>query len=101
MINDIGHLDRKSEASTNHRMLLPEPARHKIPSVSVGQGVVHAHVFHGPKEVKVSISIHYIYCLERTRLRFPCDEHDMQYYGSWTDLVERAIYEDPVVIDSL
>jgi hypothetical protein len=49
----------------------------------------------------VSISIRYIYYLERTRLQFPCDEHDMQCYGSWTDLAGRAIYGDLVVVDFL
>jgi hypothetical protein len=59
------------------------------------------HAFHGPREAKVSISIHYIYRLERTKLQFPCDGHYTQYYGSWTDLVGRSIYEDRVVIDCL
>jgi hypothetical protein len=60
-----------------------------------------AHVFHGSREANRSISIRYICCLERTTLLFPCDERHLQYYGSWMDLVVRAIYEDPVVIDSL
>jgi hypothetical protein len=59
------------------------------------------HVSHGPREVMESISIYYICCLERTRLQFPYDEHDRQCYGLWRGLVERAIHEDPVVIDSL
>ncbi len=33
--------------------------------------------------------------------RFPRDEHYVQCCGSLTDLVARAIYEDPVVVDSL
>ena len=66
-----------------------------------GKKSTEAHVFHRSREAKVSISIHYICFPERTKLRFPCDEHDRQCYGSWTDLVGIAIYEDPVVIDSL
>ena len=103
LANDKQHQSSLTERvrTTNHRMLLPEPATHKIRQAVSGREWGRAHVFHGSREAKVSISIHYIYCLERTRLRFPCDEHDMQCYGSWTDLVGKAIYGDLVVIDSL
>ena len=87
---------------TDHRMLLPEPATHTTPSHGkLGGSGTGTHVFHGSREAKASISIHYIYCLEKTRLQFPCDEHHARCYGSWRDLVGRAIYEDPVVFDSL
>ena len=66
-----------------------------------GKRETEAHVFHGSREAKVSISIHHIYFLERTKLRFLCDKRDTRCYDSWTDLVGRAIYEDPVVIDFL
>jgi hypothetical protein len=104
LANDISHLRQKVKGpQTKEWSCLSQ--LHKKDDVrwcweGSGRG---ANVFHGPKEATLNllISIRYKSFLERTNLQFPRDEHYMQCYGSWMDLVARAIYEDPVVIDSL
>ena len=101
--------DKRHELSSTERVKGPQTIECSCPSqlyIICHQAMLdreqdRAHVFRGSREEKESISIHYICYLERTRLRYPCDEHDTRCCGSWRDLVGRAIYEDPVVIDSL
>ena len=99
-------LTKKSKWSTNQRMVLPEPATHtkscQVVSES-GRSGRGAHVFHKSRGVvqNLLISNSGIYFLGRTMSRFPRDEHYVQCCGSLTDLVARAIYEDPVAVDSL
>jgi hypothetical protein len=87
-------------------MVLPEPAAQKdvvrwCRADSMRRRA--SYVFRGSIEATrdLLISIRYKSSLEETNLQFPRDEHYMQCYGSWMDLVARAIYESPVVSDPL
>ena len=85
-------------------MVLPEPAAQKDVVRWCRAGSERGtHVYHGSTEVtrNLLISIRYKSSLGGTNLQFPRNEHYMQCYGWWTDLVARAIDVGPVLIDSL